>query len=98
MLQALLRVPVSKMFTVQADDAELEACIEPVSIAVRAVGRVRVDAGQKVVVLGAGPIGQALAAASLDRGASVLLVDPLASRLEHGRRTGAELLAPADKV
>jgi len=98
MLQDLLRVPASQVFPVEADDAALAALIEPVSIAVRAVGRGRVDAGEKVVVFGAGPIGQALAAASIDRGASVLLVDPLASRLEHGRRTGAELLAPADKV
>lgn len=98
MLQDLLRVPASQVFPVEAEDAALAALIEPVSIAVRAVGRGRVEAGEKVVVFGAGPIGQSLAAAAIDRGASVLLVDPLASRLEHGRRTGAELLAPADRV
>ena len=98
MLQDLLRVPASQVFPVEAEDAALAALIEPVSIAVRAVGRGRVEAGEKVVVFGAGPIGQSVAAASIDRGASVLLVDPLASRLEHGRRTGAELLAPADRV
>src|SRR5262249_56417746 len=65
---------------------------EPVSIAVRAVVRGRVAAGEKVVVFGAGPIGQALAVAATDRGASVLLVDPIPSRLERGRRTGAEFL------
>ena len=97
-LQERLRVPASQVFPVKAEDAALAALIEPVSIAVRAVGRGRVVAGEKVVVFGAGPIGQALAAASIDRGASVLLVDPLASRLEHGRATGAELLALAGGV
>ncbi|HKP09343.1 MAG TPA: zinc-binding dehydrogenase, partial [Gaiella sp.] len=49
--------------------------------------------GEKAVVLGAGPIGQALAAAALDRGASVLLVDRVASRVERGSAVGADLLA-----
>ena len=98
MLQDLLRLPASQVYPVEAEDAALAALIEPVSIAVRAVGRGRVEAGERVVVFGAGPIGQSLAVASIDRGASVLLVDPLASRLEHGRRTGAELLAPADRA
>ena len=38
------------------------------SIAVRTVGRGRVAAGERVLVLGAGPIGQAVAIAALDRG------------------------------
>ena len=87
-LQERLRVPASQVFAVGAQDAALAALIEPVSIAVRAVARGRVAAGEKVVVFGAGPIGQAVAAATIDRGASVLLVDPLASRLEHGRTDG----------
>ena len=36
----------------------LAAMVEPVSIAVRAVRRGRVEAGEPVVILGAGPIGQ----------------------------------------
>ncbi len=62
------------------------------SIAVRAVARGRVAAGEKAVVFGAGPIGQAVALCAIDRGASVLLVDPLARRLERGRAIGADLL------
>jgi L-gulonate 5-dehydrogenase len=92
-LQERLRVPVAQVFPVGDQDAAIAALIEPVSIAVRAVGRGRVEPGEKVVVFGAGPIGQAVAAAALDRGASVLLLDPVASRLEHGRATGAEVLA-----
>jgi threonine dehydrogenase-like Zn-dependent dehydrogenase len=92
-LQERLRVPAAQVFPVGDLDPAVAALIEPVSIAVRAVVRGRVAPGEKVVVLGAGPIGQAIAAAAIDRGASVLLVDRLPSRVEHGRATGAELLA-----
>ena len=57
----------------------------------QAVARGRLAAGEKVVVFGAGPIGQAIAVAAVDRGASVLLLDPLESRLRRGR-SGAEIL------
>jgi L-gulonate 5-dehydrogenase len=91
-LQELLRLPAAQVFPVGDQDPAVAALIEPVSIAVRAVVRGRVAAGEKVVVFGAGPIGQSLAVACIDRGASVLLVDPLPSRLERGRGPGAELL------
>jgi L-gulonate 5-dehydrogenase len=77
-------------------DPAVAALIEPVSIAIRAVVRGRVSEGEKVVVFGAGPIGQALSAAALDRGASVLLIDPIPSRLGHGAAGGAEILAAGD--
>jgi threonine dehydrogenase-like Zn-dependent dehydrogenase len=92
-LQEQLVLPASQVFLVGDQDPELAALIEPVSIAVRTVERGRVAAGEHVVVLGAGPIGQAVALAALDRGASVLLVDTLQSRLDRGQALGAELLA-----
>jgi L-gulonate 5-dehydrogenase len=91
-LQDRLRIPASQVFSVGDQDPALAALIEPVSIAVRAVVRGRVVEGEKVVVFGAGPIGQAIAVASIDRGASVLLVDRVGSRLERGRAAGAEVL------
>ena len=92
-LQERVRVPADQVFAVGDLDPPASALIEPVSIAVRAIVRSRLEAGEKAVVLGAGPIGQALATAALDRGASVLLVDRVASRVERGRAIGAELLA-----
>ena len=94
-LQEQLLVPVSQVFPVGDQDPALAALIEPVSIAVRAVVRGRVVAGERVVVLGAGPIGQALALAACDRGASVLLVDTLPSRLALGAAMGADILQVA---
>jgi threonine dehydrogenase-like Zn-dependent dehydrogenase len=99
-LQEQLLIPSAQVFAVGDQDAALAALIEPVSIAVRAVVRGRVAAGERVVVLGAGPIGQALALAAGDRGASVLLVDTLPSRLAHGAAMGADVLhvAPEDDL
>ena len=92
-LQERVRVPADQVFAVGDLDPAASALIEPVSIAIRAIVRSRIEAGEKAVVLGAGPIGQALSAAALDRGASVLLVDRVASRVERGSAVGADLLA-----
>jgi threonine dehydrogenase-like Zn-dependent dehydrogenase len=92
-LQERLLLPASQVFPVGEQDPAVAALIEPVSIAVRAVVRSRIVAGEKAVVFGAGPIGQAVAVAAIDRGASVLLVDRLLSRVERGGATGAEFLA-----
>ena len=92
-LQDRLRIPASQVFPVGDLDPVVAALIEPVSIAVRAVVRGRIARGEKLVVFGAGPIGQAIAVAAIDRGASVLLVDRVQSRLDRGRRSGAEVLA-----
>jgi L-gulonate 5-dehydrogenase len=91
-LQDRLCIPATQVFPVGDRDPVLAALIEPVSIAVRAVVRARIEPGERAVVFGAGPIGQAIAVAAIDRGASVLHVDLVESRLERGRGTGAELL------
>ena len=57
----------------------------------RSVDRGSVAPGEHVVVLGAGPIGQALALAAIDRGASVLVLDTVATRLERAAATGADV-------
>lgn len=90
-LQQLLRVPAQQAFPVSVDDARLAAFVEPMSIAVRTVVRARVEPGEHVVVLGAGPIGQAVAIAADDRGAKVMLVDRVAERLERNA-SGAVLV------
>jgi threonine dehydrogenase-like Zn-dependent dehydrogenase len=94
-LQEQLVLPASQVFPVGDLDPALAALIEPVSIAVRAVVRGRVAPGDRVVVLGAGPIGQALALAANDRGAAVLLLDTLSSRLACGPAMGAEVMQVA---
>jgi threonine dehydrogenase-like Zn-dependent dehydrogenase len=91
-LQELLCLPQEQVFPIQADSGALAALTEPVSVAVHAVRRGRVQSGERVVVLGAGPIGQCVAVVARDLGAEVLLVDLQESRLELGRALGAETL------
>jgi L-gulonate 5-dehydrogenase len=97
-LQEELLLPARQVFPVGDLEPALAALIEPVSIAVRTVVRGRVAPGERVVVFGAGPIGQVVALAATDRGARVLLVDRIASRLETGRAFGAELLVANEDV
>ena len=92
-LQERLLLPASQVFPVGAQDAALSALVEPVSIAVQAVARGRIAAGEKVVVFGAGPIGQSIAVAAADRGASVLLLDRVERRLAFAVASGADTLA-----
>ena len=91
-LQELLSLPQEQVFPIAADDGALAALAEPVSVAVHAVRRGRVTDGERVVVLGAGPIGQCVAVVARELGAEVLLVDLQQSRLELGRSLGAEAL------
>jgi threonine dehydrogenase-like Zn-dependent dehydrogenase len=95
-LQDRLTVPEGQVFPIATDRPEVAALAEPMSIAVRAVNRGRIAAGERVVVLGAGPIGQALTVAARERGADVLLVDRLERRLDTGRALGADGIAWTD--
>jgi L-gulonate 5-dehydrogenase len=63
---------------------------EPLSIAEHAVARAQPQPDDQVVVFGAGPVGQAILLAARDRGARVMVVDPLPSRLELATAFGAE--------
>jgi threonine dehydrogenase-like Zn-dependent dehydrogenase len=91
-LQELLCLPQEQVFPVQASDGALAALAEPVSVAVHAVRRGRIRSGERVVVLGAGPIGQCVAVVARELGAEVLIVDLLQTRLELATALGAETL------
>jgi L-gulonate 5-dehydrogenase len=86
------------VFPIDEDDAAIGAMAEPVSIGVRAVHRARIEEGEHVVVLGAGPIGQSVCLLARERGAEVLVVDPQESRLELSRTMGAEGLVWSDSA
>jgi L-gulonate 5-dehydrogenase len=92
-LQERLLLPAAQVFPVGTADPALAALVEPVSIAIQAVKRGRVADGEKVVVFGAGPIGQSLSVAARDLGASVLLFDRVEDRLRHAAAAGADTLA-----
>ena len=64
------------------------ALVEPLAVAFHAVRRARVEPGQRVLVVGGGPIGQSVVLAALQEGASAVLV----SEMDPGRRTLCERL------
>jgi L-gulonate 5-dehydrogenase len=89
-LQELLSVPYAQAFPAGDAAPQVVAFAEPMSVAVHAVRRGRVIAGERVIVLGAGPIGQAVSLAAVDVGGRVMVVDPLASRRHLALASGAE--------
>jgi L-gulonate 5-dehydrogenase len=91
-LQERLRVSQEQVFTTSEENPSVAAMAEPVSIAVRAVDRAAIRDGERVVVLGAGPIGQSVCLVAGERGASVLVIDPQQGRLGLSREMGAETL------
>ena len=95
-LQERLCVPASQVFTVGDLPPAVTAFVEPASIGVHTAARARVTDGERVVVLGAGPIGQAVCLAAHDRGATVLLADRVPQRLEHARAMGAQHVVCGD--
>jgi threonine dehydrogenase-like Zn-dependent dehydrogenase len=95
-LQERLVVPAAQVFAVGDMAPAVTAFVEPTSIGVRTVVRARVSAEDRVVVLGAGPIGQAVCLAASDLGAAVLMADVVPERLEHARAMGAEEVVCGD--
>ena len=92
-LQQLLSVPASQVFGVGDLDPEPAAFIEPMSIAVHALDRAGLAAGEQVVILGAGPIGLATTLAATAAGASVMATDPVPIRRDLALTVGAETVA-----
>ncbi len=95
-LQERLAIGQDQVFPIEADDGAIAAMAEPVSIAVRAVRRGRIAAGERVVVLGAGPIGQCVCLVASELGADVLVVDLAPGRLQLAAAIGAETLQWTD--
>jgi L-gulonate 5-dehydrogenase len=94
-MQERLCAPQDQVFPIDAG-AAVAALVEPVSVAVRAAHRARIEPDERVVVLGAGPIGQCICLAARDRGANVLMIDLQESRLGLSQEMGAHTLVWTD--
>lgn len=66
------------------------ALVEPYSIGVEANERGRVSEGDKLLVMGSGPIGIAVMQVAKSRGAEVIMTDILDKRLERASDMGAD--------
>lgn len=72
------------------------ALIEPLSVACHDVRRSRLVAGEKVVILGGGPIGQLVAAVAKSVGADVLVSEPNESRRAFAEKLGVQSVNPIE--
>ena len=70
-------------------DLATAALVEPLSIGAEAVANGEVQADDRVVIIGAGPIGLACLAFTVERGAAALVVDRIPGRLERAQALGA---------
>ncbi len=75
------------------------ALVEPFSVAYYALMRVgNVNASDTLVVLGAGPIGLAVVAASKALGARTIVAEPVEFRKEAARKLGADIVCSPDEI
>lgn len=85
-LRETFTVPTGMVHPVGDLEPDIAVLVEPLAIAVHAVERGEVSAGERVVVIGAGSIGRSVVIAALDRGAEVLVVERTPERaalLDH---------------
>jgi L-gulonate 5-dehydrogenase len=96
-LQEYLEVPAEQVFAVGDLDPDSASFVEPASVAVHALARGRLRPGEQVVVFGAGPIGLAVLAAAVNKGARVMSVDPMQTRRDLAKHLGAEAVTWAQE-
>ncbi|WP_203568763.1 alcohol dehydrogenase catalytic domain-containing protein [Aestuariimicrobium ganziense] len=99
-LQERYLVPVGKLHPIGDLAWPAAVLVEPVTIALNALGRVRagIGADDRVLVLGAGPIGLVTAIACLEAGAEVFVVDREPMRLQLAREVGVVRVADSSVV
>ena len=91
-------VPEGSLVPLPADaDLAAAAFAEPLAVAVRAVRRSRLALGEDVVVVGAGPVGLAVALSARQAGAaSVRVLETAPARREVASRLGLDVTDPQD--
>lgn len=91
-------VPESNVFSIGALSFQAAALVEPLACVVWGLKRVQVQPGDRVLVLGAGPMGCLLLQAVRSAGAAqVVVTDVVAHRLEMARSLGATEAILADE-
>ena len=83
-------MPVERIYGGKGLSAKELALVEPFTISYHAVNRAPVKAGDRVLVVGAGPIGLFALIAAREKGAEVYVADILDGRLEKALGFGAK--------
>lgn len=82
-MQEFMAVPVSLLVKVNGLTQEETALVECLSIGAHAVRRADVKPGEKVIIIGAGPIGISALQFAKSKGADVIMVDINQERLDY---------------
>jgi (R,R)-butanediol dehydrogenase/meso-butanediol dehydrogenase/diacetyl reductase len=77
-------------------DARAGTLVEPTAVAVHALARAELRAGERLAVVGAGPIGLLTALVARQGGAEVTLVSRNPGRAQRAERLGLRTVAPED--
>ncbi|MHC1750307.1 MAG: zinc-binding alcohol dehydrogenase family protein [Cellulosilyticaceae bacterium] len=85
-----ITMPIERIIPGEGLSAEMLAMIEPFSISYHAVKRGNIEDCEKVLVIGAGPIGIFAMMAAKLRGAKVTITDVLEERLNLALKMGAD--------
>lgn len=83
-------MPVERIYDGKGLNAKQLALVEPFTISYHAVNRGKVKAGDKVLVVGAGPIGLFALISAINKGAEVYVADVLDGRLQKALDFGAD--------
>jgi L-gulonate 5-dehydrogenase len=87
-----IAVPAGQLHRVPGVAADVAALVEPVSVAAMALRRSGAGPGDRMVVLGAGPIGLGLLLCARAAGVGVLVADLLPGRLRLAEDLGADVV------
>jgi len=94
-MQSSWTVPASLLVRLPADlPLSTAALVEPTAVAVHDVRRAEIQAGEKVVVVGGGPIGLLIACVARAAGAEVVVLEVDSHRRKAGAELGLRLLDP----
>ena len=85
-----IKMPVERIYPGKGLSAQELALVEPFTISWHALHRTKINAGDKVLVVGAGPIGLFALIAAKAQGAVVYVADILDGRLEKAKHFGAD--------
>lgn len=88
--QEYITMPVERVYDGKGLDAKTLAAIEPFCISYHGVSRARVDAGDRVLVVGAGTIGVLAAIAAKAKGAEVYISDVSEGKLKMAQEFGVD--------
>jgi 2-desacetyl-2-hydroxyethyl bacteriochlorophyllide A dehydrogenase len=95
--QAYWNVPAKTILHLPEDmSLKLGALIEPLAVACHDVRLGGIKAGEKVVVLGGGPIGTLIALVAQHAGAKVIVSEINSTRVEVGKNMGLDVVNPRE--